>query len=175
MELLGTHVPISWPTLLILACGLLLAGPVGRWLGALPGWRRGAATVTWLALSAIVAFTIPPERGGPADPGHCLPDSATQVWSDPLHTSGGVGGGLLNVLLFLPLGAALVVASGRAWIAVIVVLGLPAVIEVAQRSIPGRLCSFSDYMTNSAGGLAGVIVGALVLIWHPSSTMDSRR
>jgi VanZ family protein len=166
MTLVGTHVPISWSTLLVLLCGVALVPPVSRWLATSLRWRRSATGVAWVALSAVLALTIPSVRVDPADPDHCLPDYPAQVWSEPLHTSGGIGGGLLNVLLLLPLGAALVVASRRTWIAVAMVLALPAIIEVAQRSIPGRLCSFSDYLTNVAGGVLGVVIGMLVVLWR---------
>jgi VanZ family protein len=172
MPLVGTHVPISWSTLLVLLCGVALVLPVSRWLATSLRWRRSAASVAWVALSAVLALTIPPVRVDPADPDHCLPDYLAQVWSEPLHTSGGIGGGLLNVLLLLPLAVALVVASGRAWMAVVIVLALPAIIEVVQRSIPGRLCSFSDYLTNAAGGVLGVVIGMLVVLWRfPAPTM----
>jgi hypothetical protein len=137
---------------------------VSRLLAAALGWRRGASAAAWTVLSAILALTVTPQAGEPIGVGHCLPDDLAQVWSAPLHGSGGVGGGLLNVLLFLPLGAALVVAAGGVWAALCVVVALPAVIEVVQRSIPGRMCSFSDYLTNTAGGLFGVAVGAFVLV-----------
>ncbi|MBP2329670.1 hypothetical protein JOF56_010055 [Kibdelosporangium banguiense] len=170
MELLGTHVPISWSSLLVLLCGMLLSHPVGRWLARSLGWRRRASVVAWAGLSAVVALTVTPDGVLPGDQGHCSPGEIAQLWSEPLHGSGGIGGGMLNVLLFMPLGAALVVASGRAWIAASVVVVLPVAIEVAQRSIPGRMCSFSDYLTNTAGGLLGIVLG--VLVFTRRSTVD---
>ncbi|CAM3369272.1 VanZ family protein [Kibdelosporangium persicum] len=169
MTMLGTHVPVSWWTLLVLLCGVMLGHPVSHWLAASLGWRHRASVVAWVAFSAVLALTIPPVWAEPADPDHCLPDYPAQVWIEPLHTSGGVGGGLLNVLLLLPLGAALVLAAGRARIAVVVVLTLPAIVEAAQRSIPGRLCSFSDYLANATGGVLGVVIGMLIISWRVPS------
>jgi VanZ family protein len=54
------------------------------------------------------------------------------------------------------------------------VLVLPVAIEVAQRSIPGRLCSISDSLANTAGGMLGVIIGVLAILRHFSlSTVDT--
>jgi hypothetical protein len=170
MELLGTHVPISWSSLFVLLCGVLLGHPVGRWLEMFLGWRRHMGVLAWIGLSAVLALTVTPDGEQSAGQGPCLPDHVTQLWSEPLHGSGGIGGGMLNVLLFLPLATAVVVASGRVWTAVSVVVVLPAAIEIAQRSIPGRMCSFSDYLTNTAGGMLGVVLGVLVLFRRSSAS-----
>jgi hypothetical protein len=176
MELLGTHVPISWSTLLVLLCGVLLSHSVSDWLANSLGWHRRASVAAWVALSTVLALTVTPDGVDATDQGHCSPDYLAEVLSEPLRASGGIGGGLLNLLLFLPLGTALVMASGRASIAVTMVLALPATIEVAQRSIQGRLCSISDYLTNTAGGLLGVIIGVSVVLWRSlSSTVDTMR
>jgi hypothetical protein len=50
MELLGTHVPISWSTLLVLLCGVLLGHSVGGWLANSLGWHRRASAAAWIAL-----------------------------------------------------------------------------------------------------------------------------
>jgi glycopeptide antibiotics resistance protein len=176
MELLGTHVPISWSTLLVLLCGVLLSRSVGDWLASSLGWRRGASVAAWIALSTVLALTVTPDGAESTGQDHCSLDYVAQVFSEPLRASGGVGGGLLNLLLLLPLGTALVMASGRASIAVLMVLALPVIIEVAQRSIPGRLCSISDYLTNTAGGILGVIIGVSVVLRQSlSSTVDAMK
>jgi glycopeptide antibiotics resistance protein len=176
MELLGTHVPISWSALLVLLCGVLLGHSVGGWLATSLGWHRRASVAAWIALSTVLALTVTPDGAWSTGQDHCSLDYVAQVLSEPLRASGGIGGGLLNLLLFLPLGTALVVASGRAAIAVTMVLVLPVAIEVAQRSIPGRLCSISDSLANTAGGMLGVIIGVLALLWQSSlSTVDTMK
>jgi VanZ family protein len=172
MELLGTHVPISWPTVLVLLCGVLISHSVGGWLANSLAWHRRASIAAWTVLSAVLALTVTPDGSELTDQGHCSPSYAVQMWNDPLHSSGGIGGGLLNVVLFLPLGTALVLASRRAWIAVAVVLALPAAIEVVQRFIPGRTCSIADYVINTAGGIFGVLVG-IVVLRRRASTVDT--
>jgi VanZ family protein len=168
MELLGTHVPISWPAVLVLLWGILISHPVAGWLANALTWHRRASAAAWICLSVVLALTVTPDGSKLTDQGHCSPSYALQMWNDPLHASGGIGGGLLNVVLFLPLGTTLVLASRRAWIAVIMVLALPATIEVVQRLIPGRTCSIADYVINTAGGTLGVIIGITILSRRPS-------
>jgi hypothetical protein len=62
---------------------------------------------------------------------------------------------LLNVLLFLPMGAALAFGGVGALTAAALGFGLSAIIEVAQLFIPGRHSSPADLLTNGTGAMAG--------------------
>jgi len=76
---------------------------------------------------------------------------------------GGVADFILNIALFLPLGAALAAAGFRARTVVLLGLALSAGVEVLQFGvIPGRDAALGDILANSAGtalgwGLAGQI------------------
>ena len=70
---------------------------------------------------------------------------------------------VLNVLLFVPLGAACVLAPRRG-LAVVVALAAPFVIESAQAVLPlGRVCDVTDLVTNLTGLLVGLALGLLVV------------
>lgn len=69
-----------------------------------------------------------------------------------------MGDGILNVLLFFPLGGA-IAWSGRPVVAAgLFGLLLASVIEIAQTILPGRDPALSDILLNAAGALAGAIV-----------------
>ena len=65
---------------------------------------------------------------------------------------------ILNVLLFAPLGAALVCAGTRPRWAVLASSLFSAAIELAQLWIPGRDSSLGDVLSNSLGALLGVVL-----------------
>lgn len=70
----------------------------------------------------------------------------------------------LNALLFVPLGAALALLLGRAWL-----LALPAgfalslAVEFAQEAIPGRVPDPADVLWNGTGALLGALVAAAAI------------
>jgi glycopeptide antibiotics resistance protein len=71
---------------------------------------------------------------------------------------------LLNVLLFVPLGATVAILLGRrAWpAAVLAGCAVSAAVEFAQRSIAGRVPDLGDVLWNTVGTAIGVIVVAVV-------------
>jgi hypothetical protein len=69
--------------------------------------------------------------------------------------------GVLNLLLFVPLGLALMAASGSALRAAACVLVLSSAIEFLQQVIPGRYAVLGDVVYNAAGGCAGIGLYAL--------------
>ncbi|CAN5277186.1 hypothetical protein BH11ACT2_BH11ACT2_17130 [soil metagenome] len=75
-----------------------------------------------------------------------------------------------NILLFVPLGAALVVGLGaRRWLlATGIAAGLSAAIELAQLVfLHGRTASVTDFVLNSLGAVVGVGIGRLALtMWR---------
>lgn len=72
---------------------------------------------------------------------------------------------LANIALFVPVGLFLVLLFGGRlwWAAVGVAFAMTALIETAQRSIPGRVPDERDLVANTGGALIGVGV-ALVLV-----------
>jgi glycopeptide antibiotics resistance protein len=77
-------------------------------------------------------------------------------------------GKLLNILLFVPLGAALAWWLGRQWgWALPVAVTLSVGIEIVQR-VPalGRVSSLEDVACNVVGATAGVVVVAFLRAWR---------
>lgn len=94
-------------------------------------------------------MTLVPEPGGPpAPPTLCV-------------VCGGLGVQdiILNVLLFLPFGLGLRLAGVSWWRAVAIAAGTSLAIELLQmRVVTGRDASLGDLLTNSVGGVAGVVL-----------------
>jgi hypothetical protein len=80
---------------------------------------------------------------------------------------GGLADGILNVGLFLPLGAALSVAGWRPMRAVALGALLSSGIETAQLVLPGRDSSFSDIMFNTLGTAVGIGLVCCCSRWWP--------
>jgi glycopeptide antibiotics resistance protein len=71
---------------------------------------------------------------------------------------------LANIALFVPVGVFLLLLFGARlwWVALMASLAMTAFIEVAQRSIPGRVPDEQDVLANGLGAVIGAFV-ALVL------------
>lgn len=66
---------------------------------------------------------------------------------------------LLNVLMFVPLGAALAALLRRAWpLAAPLGLALSLSVETLQTRVPGRVPDLDDVLWNTAGAAVGMIV-----------------
>jgi glycopeptide antibiotics resistance protein len=105
------------------------------------------------ALAAILAVTLVPDRG-PHDRHlvplvHTISELRSPTTADAVLNLGG------NVLLFLPLGAALCVLGLRTRTTVLIGLCLSALIEIAQLHISGRTTSVDDVVFNCLGTLMG--------------------
>jgi hypothetical protein len=159
MNLWGTHIPFSGWTAAALVAGAVLSVGLGRRAGE----RRLAWTWTWVSLTSALALTLTPDgHNPPIGLAPCIPYDLNDLILNIFHTGGGPAGDAFNVLLLIPLTAGLVVASRRTAIAVAVALLLPVGIELTQTVVPGRFCAISDVVTNSTGGLLGVLVGCVV-------------
>lgn len=162
-HLRGT-VPISSWTLGLAALGIGGSLLSWKWLARRTGWRPLPTLVALLALTGALALTVSP-RGGRSRNRRTLAECVPVDWAELGHAAGNVGGSLeslLNVGLLMPLGFALVLASRRvAWPAMLMLL-LPAAIELSQTEINGRLCTAADWMANALGGLIGVAAGFVV-------------
>jgi hypothetical protein len=153
--------PWLWPALaLAMAISLLTFRPVARRLHAAPA----VAFLLVLSLSGIVALTLTPgddafSRFNFAD---CFVRVARPIGLERLLNFGGRG---LNVLLFVPLGAAIAaLPRSRTKLALLVgALVLPFLIEGIQYyfSALDRSCSTLDVVDNLTGLVVGLIIGAL--------------
>ncbi len=101
-------------------------------------------------------------------PGPEITGSAEDVTSIFCLICGERGGadGILNVLLFFPLGFAMMAATGNARV-VALSAALSILIEVLQGVIPGRYPALGDVVYNTVGGAAGIgcAVIAKQLLW----------
>ena len=71
---------------------------------------------------------------------------------------------LANIALFVPVGMFLLLLFGTRlwWVALAASVAMTTFIEIAQRSIPGRVPDERDLMANGLGAVVGVLI-ALVL------------
>ena len=71
---------------------------------------------------------------------------------------------LANIALFVPVGMFLLLLFGTRlwWVALAASFAMTTFIEIAQRSIPGRVPDERDLMANGLGAVIGVLI-ALVL------------
>src|SRR3954451_15892657 len=63
-----------------------------------------------------------------------------------------------NIAVFVPLGACLMIATRRLWLAVGLATLLSAASETGQLFLPGRVASFDDVLANVVGALAGALL-----------------
>jgi hypothetical protein len=118
----------------------------------------------WLIVLAFVAMII----ASSIAPGRAQPDDTVFSWL-VVNTAAPVQK-VLHVVMY----AALVVlwmwaleATGsrmpRALLSVTLAIGLGAVLEWCQLSVPGRFGSFADVLLNSAGAIAGLLLAMILL------------
>lgn len=83
---------------------------------------------------------------------------------------------LANIALFVPVGLFLLLLVGTRfwWVAGFGAFVMTAAIETAQRTIPGRVPDERDILANTAGALAGIVVG-LVLTFPASRRRAAAR
>ncbi len=153
-----------WPALIIAAlAGLLLAGPVGRWLRTRPA-------VAWLlvvSVGLIVAATLTPIHGPSGiDLTQTRPCDFERRWFAPLAEMTSVTDVSLNVALFIPLGLSIawLPRSRRTLAVVVLAAALPFVVEGLQYFVPvlARGCQSGDVIDNLTGLGVGLVAGALI-------------
>lgn len=162
MNFFWTHVPLSgWTvgaTVVGTAVSIVTFRPLARWRS----WQPVPTLSMQLLLVGVLALTVTPDGHRPSlGLAACIPVDWNDLVYNLTQDGGGLGGFLLNVLLFLPLTASVVFTTGRVWPGVAVSL-LSPVIELVQTVLPGRSCGLSDLETNLVGVLLGVAVGWLI-------------
>lgn len=166
MKILGAHVPVSVWTLVVVVTGVAVSLLVWRPLARSRRWRPDATLAALLFLTGALALTLAPAGGSPAmGLDACIPYDWNDFLFNVLHTGGGIAGGVLNLLLLLPLTSSLVLASRRMLPAVAVAVLLPPAVELVQTQLPGRSCGITDMLTNGAGALLGIAVGWAAQRW----------
>jgi hypothetical protein len=84
----------------------------------------------------------------------------------------GAADGILNALLFMPLGFALLHAMRGRQRAAVAIVALTVTIELLQGMIPGRYQTLADVVYNTLGGIAGIGLAALgASLFRPSRAM----
>jgi glycopeptide antibiotics resistance protein len=155
--------PLFLPGVAIsMVVGLVASGAVGRALGV----RRAVAWVMVLSLGIVVAATLTPQadalEAGVRGPGYC---DFSRIWLAPWEQLLSVTDASLNVLLFIPLGAAigLVPRSRRRAAIVVGAIALPFAIEITQSLAPwlDRGCESADVVDNLMGLALGLIAGVV--------------
>ena len=117
--------------------------------------NRRAALFLLLYLAAILYLSLYPWRFVPH------PGLGALIWV-PLSTRGTILDAFLNVVFYMPLGAAAFISLRRGAIAFIAALAFGTLVslavELAQLSIPNRFGNLTDLASNSAGTLLGIVV-----------------
>jgi glycopeptide antibiotics resistance protein len=143
------------------AVSLAASGAVGRVLGV----RQAVAWAVLLSLGIIMAATLTPQSAalgsGARGPAYCdFSRIGLAPWEQLLSANESSG----NVLMFIPLGAAigLVPRSRRKAAIVVGALALPFVIETTQLAVPwlDRACESADVVDNLTGLVLGLVAGS---------------
>src|SRR4051812_41839062 len=116
------------------------------------------------ALLLIALATLWPMPGPPHTWGFCL-----------VCGGRGLADLLLNIALFMPLGAALALRGRSRGRITQLALLLSAAIELSQFYIPGRDPSISDVIANTSGAVLGALVVGSASVWlNPRPVLASR-
>jgi len=130
--------------------------------------RRGGARLLALTAAGLVVAALTLGPGSLVGPARRTLGRLAEAVPGTLPTMlpFGLTEQALNVLLFVPLGAAVaVLLPRRGWpVAIVIPLVLSAAVEFAQGSIPGRVTDPGDVLWNTVGGAIGVISVTLLRV-----------
>jgi VanZ family protein len=131
-----------------------------------PPFKKGPVIAVAAVGAIILALTLTPADA----PGGTELFSAAKIQS-----ARSVADLLVNILLFLPLGAALASLWPRRWLAAAVAgVAFSAAIELTQLFVPGRYASPWDMLTNAVGTSVGIVLFRTARSWiNPSSRLGS--
>ena len=73
---------------------------------------------------------------------------------------------LANIALFVPVGLFLLLLFGTRlwWVAAAAAIAMTSAIEIAQRTIPGRVPDARDIAANTVGALIGIVLGVVLTL-----------
>jgi hypothetical protein len=158
LYVLGYRIPGA--VLLGVPAGLVAGLALWWWLrprvAALRALAGGA--LLW-AVTGIGTVTLSPSNSRAAQ------DGCRLTWDAPIIGAVTEDARLLNLLLFVPVGLLALVAFPRrlSWVAVVLVITMPALIEVLQMTpAVGRSCDAVDLIDNWSGGALGSLIGLLL-------------
>jgi hypothetical protein len=163
------NVPWFWPGVVIsVLVGVLAAGRLSRSLAIGPAH----AVALVVSIGIIVSATLTPLRGaltsGAVGSGVC---DLSRIGPPPLRDLVGLNDTTLNLVLFVPLGAAVgLIPRTRQRAALLLAAAAgPFVIETIQLLAPvlARGCQSADVVDNMTGLAAGLIAGTLWRILRP--------
>jgi glycopeptide antibiotics resistance protein len=169
-----TNVPWFLPGVLVsMAIGYLVRRRVSRWLEVAPivGW----AVV--VALGLIVSATLTPLHEGAFHVGSTLQGcDFTRIGPASIDEILQFDDTILNIALFVPLGACLAIVPSRLRRVglVLAALAFPVVIETTQLLVKplDRACQSADVADNITGLLVGLGLGSI--LWLLRSWMTDR-
>ncbi len=135
----------------------------------------------WWAVAAIVAVWLlwmtlrpNPTVAGELDP-LVKPASAHGISPHLLISLAG------NIVVFIPLGAAVALALGRSlaarrWLGTVVVgASLSLLIELVQTGIPSRVAAVDDWLLNTAGSALGALLAEVMLFARQERARKGKR
>jgi VanZ like family len=129
------------------------------------GWGSPSALLMCLAAAVCLALTVPQAiaPGAAARLGTCLADPAGGLaYSVRIFGTRGLEDAM-NVLLWVPPGLFGTLATRRPGYVAGVISAAMVIIELLQTLDPWRECDPGDWAYNTAGGLAGAVIGWLLL------------
>lgn len=110
-------------------------------------FNRVGVVLSALVLTVVLVATLTPVAAS---------TPTTDFWCIACGDMGGLDV-LNNIVMFVPLGLAFALASGRRWWSLFACVAVTTFVESMQfRIVAGRDSSFSDLLANSLGGLIGV-------------------
>lgn len=144
-------------------CWLALALALWRPVAQRCGWPRWPTLGALLSAALIGVVTLTPDgwfRLG--DPRSCLELTSGAFGYAGTHLLAGPQEAA-NILLVVPLGFFLVLASRQVVAPAVAVILLPICVELLQASFAQRVCTVLDWFDNTLGGLLGAAAGTVVL------------
>ncbi|MCH9816002.1 MAG: VanZ family protein [Actinomycetia bacterium] len=159
------HTAVQVAICVFFLAGLALGPPLARRLG----WRPSGTVLAIWGLGGALSVTFISRIGrhdfvlDPATVGQCL-SGLSKPWLSP--------DSVLNLVMLLPLGAGLMLASRRYSVAITGVVALAVWIELSQGLSGLGACERGDIVRNTIGGLVGL---ALVRLFQRPESDDSSR
>jgi hypothetical protein len=129
---------------------------------ALPPRPAALALASFTAVAIVTLTPAATTWGLEVGPHGCLSIGRTELVEAFTHFGRGIQE-KVNILMLVPFGFFLTLATRRPWWSGAACAALPAVIEGLQGAFLGRVCSPLDWTDNAAGGVAGVAIAMVAL------------
>jgi hypothetical protein len=126
--------------------------------------RSRSSRFALILAALLVAAATLPQGSGTVTGGWCL-----------LCGEHGTADAIRNVVLFLPLGAAALLATGSIFLATAISAGMTLLVEIIQIWTPGRDASAGDLIFNTLGGVLGALAARGAMAWLRPQPRARRR